>query len=330
MGRKITLYTGQWGDMSLEEICKNAREFGYDGLELGCNDNHLDISRLSPEYCDSIKETLRKYDLELVAISNHAVSQCISDPIDIRHKMILPERLWGDGNPEGVRERATCEMIRTGEAAAMLGVNTVIGFTGSPIWHMLYGFPPVSQEYIEAGYTEVARRMKPILDVYQELGVRFALEVHPTEIAFDIMSAKRILKAVNGHPAFGFNYDPSHMGYQGVDYVEFIRLFSSRIFHVHMKDVWWSDQPTRAGVFGGHLPFGHPDRFWDFRSLGHGKINYEAIIRALNRIPYTGPLSVEWEDNGMDRIQGARESLRFVRKIDFQPSQVEFDAAFTK
>ena len=330
MARKVTLFTAQWGDMPLEMMCSKAKEFGYDGLELFCTENHLDLEKLSQDYCDGIKNTLAKYGLELFTISIHTVGQCVCDRIDSRHKAILPARIWGDGDPEGVRQRAAAELIRAGEAAKMLGINTVAGFTGSPIWHLLYSFPPASPDVIQAGFGEVAERFKPILDSYQENGIRFGLEVHPTEIAFDISSAQTLLKALDFHPAFGFNYDPSHFGYQGVDYVAFINQFADRIFHVHMKDVWWSDVPTRAGVFGGHLSFGHADRFWDFRSMGRGKINFEEIIRALNRIDYQGPLSVEWEDNGMDREHGAAESLQFVKKIDFKPSNIAFDAAFEK
>jgi sugar phosphate isomerase/epimerase len=285
---------------------------------------------LSQAYCDGVKPTLAKYGLDLFAISCHTTGQCVCERIDDRHKSILPARLWGDGDPEGVRQRAAAEMIHVGEAAKMLGINTVNGFTGSPVWHLLYSFPPVSPDAIKAGFQETAERFKPILDAYQKLGVRFALEVHPTEIAFDISSSQTLLEALDYHPAFGFNYDPSHFGYQSVDYVAFINQFADRIFHVHMKDVWWSDVPTRAGVFGGHLPFGHPDRCWDFRSVGRGRIDFEAIIRALNKIDYQGPLSVEWEDNGMDREHGAAESLRFVKKIDFKPSNIAFDAAFEK
>lgn len=330
MARKVTLYTAQFGDMPLEMICAKAKEFGYDGLELACNENHVNLERLSPEYCEEILATLRKYDLQLYTISNHSVSQCVCDPIDFRHKGILPAHIWGDGEPEGVRQRAAEEMIKTGKAAAMLGVNTVVGFTGSPIWHMLYAFPPFPAETITEGFKDAARRMKPILDSYQEMGIRFALEVHPTEIAFDISSAETFLAALDYHPAFGFNFDPSHMGYQGVDYLAFIRTFADRIFHVHCKDVWWSDKPTKAGVFGGHLTFGHQERYWDFRSVGRGRINFEEIIRELNRIGYNGPLSVEWEDSGMNRESGAAESLRYVKQIDFEPSAIAFDAAFVK
>ncbi len=205
-----------------------------------------------------------------------------------------------------------------------------MGFTGSPVWHLLYSFPPFPQSVIDDGYKEFARRFTPILDEFQKLGVRFALEVHPTEIAFDTFSARRALDALDNHPAFGFNYDPSHLGYQGVDYVDFIYHFYDRIYHVHMKDVYWSDTPKQVGVFGGHVPFGDPRRFWNFRSVGRGKINFEEIIRALNTIGYDGPLSIEWEDSAMDRDQGARESCEFTKRIDFSTSDHAFDAFFSK
>lgn len=329
MARAVTLYSLQWGDLDLETVCKKAKEFGYDGLELGLPD-HLDVRQTDPEYHAGIKNLLEKHDLQLHTISSHLIGQAVCDRIDERHKGILPGYIWGDGDPEGVRQRAAEELILTAKAAKMLGVETVVGFTGSPIWHLLYAFPPVGESTIEDGYKEFARRFKPILDEYQNLGVRFALEVHPTEIAFDTFSAKRALEAVDHHPAFGFNYDPSHLGYQGVDYVDFIYQFPERIFHVHMKDVYWSDTPKQVGVFGGHVPFGDPRRYWNFRSVGRGKINFEEIIRALNAIAYSGPLSIEWEDSAMDREHGSRESCAFTKKIDFEMSKHAFDAFFSK
>lgn len=329
MSRTVTLYSLQWGDLKLEEICQKAKSFGYEGLELGLPD-HLDVRQTDMSYYNGIKDLLKKYNLELHTISTHLIGQAVCDRIDERHKGILPSYIWGDGDPEGVRQRAAEELILTGKAASMLGVDTVVGFTGSPIWHMLYSFPPVSEALIEDGFKEFAKRFTPILDEYQKLGVRYALEVHPTEIAFDTITAKRALEALNYHPAFGFNYDPSHLGYQGVDYVDFIYQFPDRIFHVHMKDVYWSDTPKQVGVFGGHVAFGDPRRYWNFRSVGRGKINFEEIIRALNVIGYTGPLSIEWEDSAMDREHGARESCEFTKKIDFEMSVHAFDAFFSK
>ena len=330
MARPVTLFTGQWADLPFETICEKAKSFGYDGVELCTWGDHMEIDKADQSYCDKRLAALQKHGLQLFAISTHLVGQAVSDNIDQRHRSILPPYIWGDGDPEGVRQRAAQEVIRTAETAKRLGLDTVVGFTGSPIWHLLYSFPPVPPEMIEQGYTEFARRWIPILDEFQKLGVKFALEVHPTEIAFDIHSAHLALKALNHHPAFGFNFDPSHFGYQGVDYVRFIYEFSDRIFHVHMKDVYWSDQPGAVGVFGGHMPFGDNRRYWNFRSLGRGKIDFENIIRALNDIGYKGPLSVEWEDSGMNREAGAAEACEFVRYSDFEPSGVAFDDAMQR
>jgi sugar phosphate isomerase/epimerase len=330
MSRPVTLFTGQWADLPFETVCQKAKSFGYDGVEIACWGDHFEVNKADEAYCRKKKEILAKYGLKVFAISNHLVGQAVTDRIDQRHKSILPEYVWGDGDPEGVRQRAANEMIKTAEAAKRFGVAIVNGFTGSPIWHLNYSFPPVLPEMIDAGFKDFAARWIPILEKYRELGILFALEVHPTEIAFDIVSARRALKAINNHPSFGFNYDPSHFGYQGVDYVEFIHTFAEKIFHVHMKDVGWSEVPVEAGVFGGHTEFGTRGRYWDFRSLGHGNINFEEIIRALNRVGYKGPLSVEWEDSGMDREHGAKEACEFVRSVDFPSSSIAFDAAFEK
>ncbi|MDR1866154.1 MAG: sugar phosphate isomerase/epimerase [Bacteroidales bacterium] len=330
MSRPVTIFTGQWADLDFDVVCRKTKAMGYDGLELACWGNHFEVNRADEAYCRNRREIMEKHGLQLFSVSAHLLGQCVCDPIDERHRTIAPEHVWGDGDPEGVRQRAAQEMIRTVQAAHRLGVKTVNGFTGSSIWHLVYSFPAVPDAMIDRGYEDFARRWTPILDEFQRLGLRFALEVHPTEIAFDIASAERALQAVNYHPAFGFNYDPSHFGYQGVDYVAFLYKFADRIFHVHMKDVAWSDKPMEAGVFGGHLPFGDRRRYWDFRSVGRGDINFEEIIRALNRIDYRGPLSVEWEDSGMDREHGAAESCRFVKDLDFSSSAIAFDSAFDK
>ncbi len=332
MARPVTLFTGQWADLPLTTMAQKAKSFGYDGLELACWGDHFDASKGAKDkaYCDSRHEILAQHGLKTWAISAHLVGQAVCDNIDARHKAILPPHVWGDGKPDGVRKRAAEEMMRTAQAAQNLGVKVVNGFTGSSIWHCLYSFPPVSPQMIEDGFAQFAAAWNPILDEFKRCGVKFALEVHPTEIAFDIASAERAVKALKGRKEFGFNYDPSHLGYQGVDYVKFIRAFGDRIYHVHMKDVWWAHGDGSVGVFGGHTNFGDARRYWDFRSLGHGDINFEDIIVALNDIGYQGPLSVEWEDIRMDREHGATEACAFVKKVDFKPSAVAFDAAFEK
>lgn len=331
MSRPITLFTGQWADLPLETLAAKAKSFGYDGLELACWGDHFDVEQaLSKDgYIQSRKDILAKHGLKCFAISTHLVGQAVCDRIDERHKAILPPSVWGDGNPAGVNKRAAESVANTAIAAKMMSVGVVNGFTGSGIWHLLYSFPPVTPAMIDAGYAEFAERWHPILDSFRDNGIKFALEVHPTEIAFDIASAERAVQALGGRKEFGFNYDPSHFGYQGVDYIGFIRKFRDRIYHVHMKDVYWSKRGKEVGVFGGHVNFGDSRRVWDFRSVGRGRINFEGVIRALNEIGYAGPLSVEWEDSGMNREHGATESCAYCKKIDFPGNNVAFDAAFS-
>lgn len=342
MARPITLFTGQWADLPVEQVCRKAKQFGYDGVELACWGDHFEVGKALAEddYCKKKWDILTGNGLTCYAVSNHLIGQAVCDNIDERHKSILPPDVWGDGNPEGVRQRAAVEMVNSAKAARrffnaapadvkkQLTRVVVNGFTGSSIWPFLYSFPPNLPNQIADGYADFASRWKPILDAFETEDVYFGLEVHPTEIAFDISSAERAIEAIEYHDRFGFNYDPSHLGYQGVDYVAFIREFGDRIFHVHAKDVHWSDRPARAGVFGGHTDFGDPSRFWEFRSVGRGSIDFEAIIRALNEVQYFGPLSVEWEDSGMDREHGATEAAAFLRKLDFPPSGRAFDSAF--
>jgi sugar phosphate isomerase/epimerase len=330
MSRPVTLFTGQWADLSLETLAAKVSEWGFDGLELACWGDHFDVQKALEDdsYVKEKRAVLEKYGLQCFAISTHLVGQCICDPIDDRHKAILPPRLWGDGDPEGVRQRCAEEMKDTARAARLFGVDIVNGFTGSSVWGMIYFFPPTGQADIDAGYKDFADRWLPVLEVFEEEGVRFGLEVHPTEIAYDIVTARRALDAIDNHPHFGFNFDPSHFIHQFIDPVFFLDEFPDRIFHMHVKDAR-VQLNGRNSILSSHLDFGDPRRGWDFVSPGRGDVKWDRIVRALNRIGYQGPLSIEWEDSGMDREWGAQEALAMVRRQDFTPSAVAFDAAFS-
>lgn len=329
-GKRLkTLFSGQWADVPLEEFVAFAKDAGFEGVELACW--HFDVQRalVDDAYVAWIKAIFEKYEMQLVAISSHLVGQCVLDRIDERHASILfaAKHVWGDGNPHGVNLRAAQEMMDTAAVARRLDVNVISGFTGSSIWHLVYDFPPAPGKMIDAGFDLLADRWNPILDVFAEFGEVFALEVHPTEIAFDVYTAERACKALDYRSEFGFNYDPSHLIWQGVDPTELIKHFPDRMYHVHMKDAF--ARIGRIGsVLGSFLPFGHPDRGFDFVSLGRGDVDFTAIIRALNAAEYYGPLSNEWEDSGMNRTEGAREASDFITRIDFGKSARRMDQAF--
>ncbi|HJP78666.1 MAG TPA: sugar phosphate isomerase/epimerase family protein [Pseudonocardiaceae bacterium] len=332
MARPITLFTGQWADLPFTEVCRLASEWGYDGLEVATWGDHFDVQAAlnDEDYLPRFKATLAKYNLGCWTISCHLTSQAVCDhPIDERHKGILTARIWGDGDPEGVRQRAAAEIKDTARAAAKLGITTVVGFTGSSIWHTVAMFPPVPPEMIDRGFADFAERWNPILDVFDEVGVRYAHEVHPSEIAYDYWTTVRALEAVDHRPAFGLNFDPSHFIWQDLDPVGFLYDFRDRIYHVDCKEsVKRFD--GRNGRLGSHLGWGDPRRGWDFVSTGHGDVPWEQCFRMLNSIGYTGPISIEWEDAGMDRLIGAPDALAFVRRLSqIEPPAASFDAAFS-
>jgi sugar phosphate isomerase/epimerase len=329
MSRALTLFTGQWADLPIAELAPKAKSFGYGGLELACWGDHFDVpaALADPGYVIAQRERLQRHELGCWAISNHLVGQAVCDPIDERHRAVLPPEIWGDGDPEGVRRRAAERMMDTARAAAVLGVTVVNGFTGSSIWSQLYSFPPNDFETISAGFDDFAERWGQIIDVFDQEGVRFGLEVHPTEIAYDFVTTRRALQAIDHRPGFGINFDPSHLVPQFLDPAAFLDEFGDRVYHVHIKDSRRTLDGRRS-ILGSHLNFGERERGWDFVSPGHGDVDFESVLRALNRIGYQGPLSVEWEDAGMDREWGATDAARFVREHDFAPSAVVFDKAF--
>ena len=329
MARPIALFTGQWADLALDDLAAKCAAWGFDGLELACWGDHFEVDRAlrEPKYVRDRRELLERHGLNCWALGAHLVGQAVCDPIDERHRGVLPPDVWGDGDPQGVRARAAERIKDTARAAAQFGVEVVTGFTGSPVWHMLYSFPPNDWAEIEQGYERFAESWAPIIDVFDAEGVRFALEVHPTEIAYDFVTTRKTLAAIDHRPGFGINLDPSHFIPQFLDPAAFAMEFSSRIYNVHAKDAHLTLDGRRS-ILGSHLDFGEAERGWTFVSPGHGDVDFEALFRVLNRIDYQGPLAVEWEDSGMERDWGAPDSVAYLRRTDFPASGLVFDAAF--
>ncbi|MGE0074725.1 MAG: sugar phosphate isomerase/epimerase family protein [Sphaerochaetaceae bacterium] len=327
MARPVTLFTGQWADLSFEDVCSLIGGFGYDGLEIACWGDHMDVEQAAkdPDYVAKKKKILAKYGLNCWALGNHLAGQCVGDAFgDPRLEGFAPKKLAGQW--EKIREWGIQQMLYTAQAAKNMGCTVVTGFMGSPIWKYLYSFPQTTEAMVADGFAEILKLWTPILDEFDTCGVKFALEVHPSEIAFDYYTAKRLLEVFGYRDTLGFNFDPSHLQWQGVDPALFYRDFADRIYHVHIKDCYVK-LDGRAGILGSHLQFGDLRRGWNFVSPGHGDVNFEFIVREANAAGYKGPFSVEWEDNGMDRLFGAKEALAFVRKIDFDRSAVSFDGA---
>ncbi len=325
MSRPITLFTGQWADLDLEEMCKTAKNMGYEGLEIATW-GQIDVSKAAKDevYVKEIKQVLDKYGLSCDALGSHLTGQCVGDLYDSRLDGFVPSELAGD--PKKIRIWAIEQMKDTARAAKALGCSVVTGFMGSAIWKYWYSFPKTTEQMIQDAFDEQLSLWGPIFDVFDDCGIKFALEVHPTEIAFDYYTTKRLLETFDYRKTLGINFDPSHLIWQGMNPTVFLQDFVERVYHVHMKDTS-VNLDGRSGILGSHLPFGDMRRGWNFVSLGHGDVDFDKIIRVLNEANYSGPLSVEWEDSGMDRIFGATEACEFVKKINFSPSTFAFDAA---
>jgi sugar phosphate isomerase/epimerase len=320
MARPVLLFTGPWSDLPLEELAGQVAEWGYQGLELCCWGDHFGVQRAQSEdaYAQSLLDLFNRLELAVPVVSNHRVSTAVCDPIDARHRDVLPDYVWGDGNPAGVRERAAEEMMATARAAQKLGAAVLGGFLGSPVWSCVAGYPAPPASMIDEAFREVVRRWQPILDVCGECGLRYAFEAHPGQIAFDLYSTERLLDALSGREEFGLLFDPGHLHWQGVDPVEFVRRFGDRVTHVHVRDVAVT-LTGRSGLLNSYLPPGDPRRGWSPRAPGHGGLDWEAIVRALNEVGYDGALAVEWQDPGMDRSHGAEEACAFVGRLNFEP-----------
>ena len=322
MPRSVLLFSGQWTNLPLDELAQKLGDWGYQGLELCCWGDHFEVQRSLSEddYCQHKLDLLARHDLQISVLGAYRVGQAVCDRIEPRHRRILPDYVWGDGDPAGVQERAVAEMLATVQAAQTLGVGTISGFTGSSLWPGVMGYPPNNADEVQAGLRHFAHAWRPILDACADAGIRFALEVHPGQVAFDLYSAEMVLEAVEGREEFGFTFDPSHFHWQGIDPVEFLRRFPERIFHVHVKDQALTLN-GRTGILNAYQPYGDPRRGWEYRSPGRGGIDWEAIIRTLNAIHYDGPLCVEWSDAGMDRDYGAEEACKFVKRLDFAANE---------
>ena len=329
MGKRlVTLCTCQWADMPFEELCALAAKMGYEGLEIACWGEGIDIDRAYEDdgYIQYLLDTLAKNGLQSKALATHIIGQCVGDAPDPRLNNFAPGSLADQ--PDKIRQWAIDTMKKVPVVAKKMGIHVVTGFTGSPIWKWLYSFPQTTEEMVEQGFDEIVSLWSPILDEFKKNDVVFALEVHPGEIAFDYYSTKKLLEKFADRKEFGLNFDPSHLLWQGITPHLFLMDFIDRVYHVHMKDVAVT-LDGRSGLLGSHIDFGDMRRGWNFRSLGHGDVNFEEIIRVLNAYGYDGPLSVEWEDSGMDRIEGATEAAAFVKKHDFIPSDIKFDEAIS-
>ena len=323
MARPVTIFTGQWADLPLEEMCQTASRMGYEGLEIASwGQINLEQAAKDMDYVKNLKDTLHKYHLDCWAISAHLPGQCVCDAVEYAYDPRLdgfaPAELAG--KPEAIQKWAIQEMKYAAHAAKNMGVDVVTCFMGSPIWKMWYSFPQTSEAQIEQAYQTVKELWTPIFDEFDACGIKLALEVHPTEIAYDYWSTKRLLETIDYRPTLGINFDPSHLIWQGMDPCACIRELGKEnaIFHFHAKDTGIDTWNTALNGVLDTTHYGEElERSWIFRTVGygHGEDYWKNIISQLRMSGYDYVVSIEHEDGLMSGREGLEKAISFLKNV---------------
>jgi sugar phosphate isomerase/epimerase len=309
---KIGIFTALFGDWPLEKVARYVSELGYEAVELPAwaGNIHLDPKAVLGGKGKELKSLLARYGLSISAISHGVAGQLSMGPHD------SSTDAWAPGmNPEEKVAYAIDQLKMTAQAASEIEVPVVTGLIGSHVWDKWYIFPPANEKLYEEGFTLFAERWNAILDEFRKYGVKWGLEVHPTGIAYNIETAEQALAALDNRPEFGFNFDPSHLVWQLIDPVVFVKTFGTRIFHCHAKDAeLQEDEVRRSGVIptGGWM---RPDRGFRFRVPGWGQVNWRRVITALVSVGYDYVMSFEHEDPVMSPEDGAEKAIAYLRPL---------------
>ncbi len=310
---------------SLPAITRWAASLGYKGVQIPTWDDrlfNLERAAESKDYCDEVKGICAESGLAVTELSTHLQGQLVAvhPAYGEMFDSFAPEQLRG--NEAGKAQWAAEQVKMAARASNHMGLTSHATFSGALLWHTMYPWPQRPEGLVEAGFAELARRWKPLLDTFEENGVAACYELHPGEDLHDGATFERFLDAVDNHPAANILYDPSHFVLQQLDYLQFIDIYHERIKAFHVKDAEF--RPTgRAGVYGGYLDW--KDRPGRFRSLGDGQIDFRAIFSKLTQYGFDGWAVLEWECCLKHPEQGAAEGAPFIASHLIRVTDKAFD-----
>ncbi|MEA4853275.1 MAG: sugar phosphate isomerase/epimerase [Christensenella sp.] len=307
---KLGFFTANFTEMKLEDVIKMIAPYGYESLEIPAYEGNGQFETkdiLQNGNAEKLKKLVADYGMDICALSNHSDSFLIMGPTGKDTDFIY------EGTPQEKIAHGTESLIRTAQAANALGVKTVVGYPGVENWGRFFFFP-YGQGWAE--YEEqFAERFTPILDKFQEYGVRFAIEIHPNSFVYDTLTAERALELVDYHPALGYNLDPANVMYLGLSVELLIDRLKDRIYHVHAKDAQMVKQnmPLGGALMQGDMR--RLDRSFRFRIPGWGQTNWKDVITELSMVGYNGVLSYEHEDVTMSRMDGVEKTAAFLKPL---------------
>ncbi len=317
---KVGIFLALYNDQPLDQVLSYVATIGFEMVEIAAwkGSNHIDIDSVVEGGSQEYLREMGKHGLEISALSNHLEGQLILGP----HDESTDD--WFKGTPSEKVKYGTRRMMRTIEAAQSLGVRVVNGFTGVPEWGKWFPFPPANQKIWDGYLNLFKERWLPVLDFAKDHGVKVAFETHPQELNHNLDTAKALVEAGNGHPALGFNYDPSHLVWQGMDTAQFIYELHDRIYHAHAKDVEVIPHVvSRTGVLIPG-PWTRVARGVRFRTVGWGQVPWKQVITALLETGYDYALSVEHEDPCFSRDSGVEQAIAFLKPlVKIKPPEVK-------
>jgi sugar phosphate isomerase/epimerase len=310
---------------TLQNITRWAANLGYKGVQIPTFDRRLfDLDRAaeSKDYCDEVKGTCAAAGVEITELSTHLQGQLVAvhPAYDAQFDAFAPEALRG--KPRERQKWAVEQMKKAAVASRSLGLDVSVSFTGSLAFPYLYPWPQRPPGLVDEAFAELAKRWKPILNVYDEHGVDVAFEVHPGEDVFDGATFELFLDRLKGHRRCTINYDPSHFVLQCLDYLAFIDHYHERITAFHVKDAEFNPD-GRQGVYSGYQPW--VNRAGRFRSLGDGQVDFTAIFSKLAAYGYDSWAVLEWECCLKSPEQGAAEGAPFIADHIIQVTEKAFD-----
>jgi len=310
---------------SLENITKWAAGLGYRGVQIPTFVTSLfdlDKAAGSQAYCDEVKGICADAGVEITELSTHLQGQlvAVNPAYDRAFDAFAPASVHG--NSKARTEWATDQVIKAAKVSRMLGLDNTVSFTGSLAFPFLYPWPQRPAGLIEEAFAELARRWKPILDIYEDEGVNIGYEIHPGEDVFDGATFEMFVDALGGHERAQINYDPSHFLLQQMDYLAFIDLYHDRICAYHVKDAEFNPD-GRQGVYSGYQSW--VNRAARFRSLGDGQVDFAGIFSKLAQYDYGSWAVLEWECCLKSPEQGAAEGAPFIEAHIIEVTDKAFD-----
>ncbi len=323
---KLGFFTANFSEKPLEEVVKLVSSYGYETLEIPAYEGNGQLETadvIKGVKASEIKKMVSSYGMSIQALSNHADSFLIMGPTGKETDFIYK------GTPEEKIKHGTESLIRTAQAANALEVPIVVGYPGVENWGRFFFFPYGEgwKEYEE----QFAERFTPILDKFQEYGVKFAIEIHPNSFVYDIYTAEKALELVNYHPALGYNFDPANTMYLMIDPAIVIDRLKDRIFHVHAKDAELASHNLPTGGTLMHGDMSALNHTYRFRIPGWGQVEWKRVITELSMTGYTGSLSYEHEDVTMSRMDGVEKVADFLKPLIIKnPYEGRTDKLFNK